>query len=156
MIDQNSGDVVRITDSPVQTEVLGRTLGAVLQRGDVLALDGDLGAGKTVLVRGLAEGTGADPLSVHSPTFVLHRVYGGTRITLHHLDCYRLGDGADLDALDVDRLAEDGALAVEWASYAPGLDVFHPIRIHIDVVDNTHRRITLHDLPPHLAAALAQ
>jgi tRNA threonylcarbamoyladenosine biosynthesis protein TsaE len=154
VIDRNTADAVRVTDSPLQTEALGRTLGAALQPGDVLALDGDLGSGKTVLVRGLAAGTGADPLAVRSPTFVLHHVYRGTRLTLHHIDCYRLGEQADLDSLDVDSLIEDGALAVEWASYAPALDTLTPVHIHIDVLDTTRRRITLRALPPHIAAAL--
>jgi tRNA threonylcarbamoyladenosine biosynthesis protein TsaE len=154
MIDRNTADAVLVTDSPLQTEALGRTLGAALRTGDVLALDGDLGAGKTVLVRGLAEGSGADPLAVRSPSFVLHHVYRGTRVLLHHLDCYRLGPSADLGALDVDALAEEGALAVEWASYAPALRDLNAVQVHIEVLDTTHRRITLHQLPPHLAAAL--
>jgi tRNA threonylcarbamoyladenosine biosynthesis protein TsaE len=152
MTDANA--VVVRSDSPLHTEALGRTLGLALQPGDVLALDGDLGAGKTVLVRGLAEGAGADPLTVRSPTFVLHHVYRGTRITLHHIDCYRLGDGADLSALDVDTLAEEGALAVEWAAYAPQLDDLNAAHVHIDVVDDSTRSITLRALPPHLRDAL--
>ncbi|HZS15405.1 MAG TPA: tRNA (adenosine(37)-N6)-threonylcarbamoyltransferase complex ATPase subunit type 1 TsaE [Candidatus Dormibacteraeota bacterium] len=154
MIDRNTADAVVLSDSPLRTEALGRTLGAALQPGDVLALDGDLGAGKTVLVRGLAEGAGADPLTVRSPTFVLHHVYRGTRLTLHHLDCYRLGEGADLAALDVDALAEDGALAVEWGAYAPRLAELNAAHVHIDVLDGTRRRITLRALPAHLRAAL--
>jgi tRNA threonylcarbamoyl adenosine modification protein YjeE len=146
--------VVRTSDSPLQTEALGRSLGLALRPGDVLALDGDLGAGKTVLARGLAEGAGADPLTVRSPTFVLHHVYRGTRLTLHHIDCYRLGAGADLAALDVDALAEEGALAVEWAAYAPQLDDLNAAHVHIDALDGSTRRITLRALPPHLRAAL--
>src|SRR5579884_1341627 len=117
MTDRNTADAVLLSDSPLRTEAIGRTLGAALRPGDVLALDGDLGAGKTVLVRGLAEGAGADPLGVRSPTFVLHHVYRGARVTLHHVDLYRLGEGAGLDALDVDSLVDDGALAVEWGAY---------------------------------------
>jgi tRNA threonylcarbamoyl adenosine modification protein YjeE len=154
MIDKNTVDAVLVTDSPLQTEVLGRVLGAALRAGDVLALDGDLGAGKTVLVRGLATGAGADPLTVRSPTFVLHHVYLGTRLTLHHIDCYRLGEGADLESLDIDSLAEEGALAVEWGSYAPQLDDLNAVHVHIDVLDTTHRRITLRGLPAHLGRAL--
>jgi len=154
MIDRNTADAVLVSDSPLQTEVIGRTLGAALQAGDVLALDGELGAGKTVLVRGLAAGAGVDPLGVRSPTFVLHHVYHGTRLTLHHIDCYRLGEGADLESLDIDSLAEEGALAVEWGSYAPALDDLNAVHLHIEVLDTTHRRITLRALPPHLRRAL--
>jgi tRNA threonylcarbamoyladenosine biosynthesis protein TsaE len=154
MIDRNADTATMLSDSPLRTEALGRSLGAVLRAGDVLALDGDLGAGKTVLVRGLAAGAGADPLTVRSPTFVLHHVYRGTVVTLHHIDCYRLGEYADLDALDIDSLAEDGALAVEWAAYAPQLDELNAVHVHIDVLDGSNRRITLRALPPHLRAAL--
>jgi tRNA threonylcarbamoyladenosine biosynthesis protein TsaE len=154
MIDRNTAPAVLLSDSPLRTEAIGRSLGTALRRGDVLALDGDLGAGKTVLVRGLADGAGADPLGVRSPTFVLHHVYRGTRVTLHHVDLYRLGEQAGLDALDVDTLVEDGALAVEWAGYAPQLDALGATHVHIEALDATHRRITLRGLPAHLRAAL--
>lgn len=156
MIDRNTADAVLLSDSPLRTEAIGRTLGAALRVGDVLALDGDLGAGKTVLVRGLAEGAGADPLGVRSPTFVLHHVYRGTRVTLHHVDLYRLGEGAGLDALDVDMLVDDGALAVEWGAYAPRLEALGAAHVHIDVLGDSDRRITLRGLPPHLRAALTE
>ena len=145
--------IERSTGSPAETEALGRALGAALRPGDVLALDGDLGAGKTVLVRGLAEGAGAAPETVRSPTFVLHHVYRGARTMLHHIDCYRLGPGADLDALDIDTLAEQGAVAIEWGHYAD-LHGFVPARIHIDVEDDHRRRIRIEHLPPHLSRAL--
>jgi tRNA threonylcarbamoyl adenosine modification protein YjeE len=154
MIDKNAPPAVLHSDSPLRTEAIGRRLGGALRAGDVLALDGDLGAGKTVLVRGLAAGVGADPLGVRSPTFVLHHVYRGARLTLHHIDCYRLGAGADLDALDLDSLVEEGAVAVEWASYAPQLDDLDAAHLHIDVLDGTRRRITARGLPPHLRTAL--
>jgi tRNA threonylcarbamoyladenosine biosynthesis protein TsaE len=153
VIDHNTARTV-ITESPQQTEALGRALGASLRAGDMLALDGDLGAGKTVLVRGLAAGAGADPAAVRSPTFVLHHVHRGGRVTLHHLDCYRLGPGADLDALDLDGLAEEGAVAVEWAEYAPALSRHRPLHLRIEVLDESRRRITVGDVPPHLAPAL--
>ena len=166
-----------VTSSAAETEALGRRLGAVLRSGDVIALDGDLGAGKTVFVRGLAAGAGADATAVRSPTFVLHHVYRGGRVVLHHLDCYRLGPGADLDALDVEGLVERGAVAVEWAEYAPGLPSLRPVRVQIDLAEadpsetkvpaeapsgairrlegsRTRRRITLRHLPAHLAEAL--
>lgn len=100
------------------TVALGRALGRVLERGDLVALEGDLGAGKTTLVRGLAAGLGADPAAVRSPTFVLAHAYRDGRLPLHHLDVYRLGPGADLVSLAVDDLLEDGAVALEWAGWA--------------------------------------
>lgn len=102
------------------TEALGRALGAALRVGDLLALEGELGAGKTTLVRGLAAGMGIDPADVHSPTFVLHHVYRGPRVTLHHLDAYRVGAGAALLAeVDIEELRAEGAVALEWAEFVP-------------------------------------
>jgi tRNA threonylcarbamoyladenosine biosynthesis protein TsaE len=145
-----------VSESPQQTEALGRALGAGLRAGDLLALHGDLGAGKTVLVRGLAAGVGADAGAVRSPTFVLHHVYRGGRVVLHHLDCYRLGPGADMDTLDLDTMLDQGAVAVEWAEYAPVLAWLHPVHVRLEVLDEQRRRISVEDLPPHLATALAQ
>ena len=124
------------------TVALGRALGAALQRGDLLALDGDLGAGKTTLVRGLAAGLGADPEEVRSPTFVLAHVYRGGRLPLGHLDAYRLGPGADLAALGIDDLLDAGAVAVEWAAWAR-LDAEPAAAITLEVVSERSRRATL-------------
>lgn len=149
------GEATVVTNSPERTEALGRALGGALRPGDVVALDGDLGAGKTVFVRGLAAGAGAAPDAVRSPTFVLHHVYRGGRVVLHHLDFYRLGSGADLGAFDLDTLLDDGAVAVEWAEYAQALANLHPVRVHIDVLDHMRRQLTFGGLPSHLASALA-
>lgn len=120
---------------------LGERLGTALLPGDLLALSGPLGAGKTVLVRGIAQGLGADPRVVRSPTFVLHHVYP-TSPPLHHIDLYRLGDGADVTFLDLDGLLEDGAVAVEWAELAD-LRRFDPVRISIDGDRDAARCCTL-------------
>jgi tRNA threonylcarbamoyladenosine biosynthesis protein TsaE len=144
-----------VSESPARTEALGRAVGEALRPGDVIALDGDLGAGKTVFVRGLAVGAGAAPDAVRSPTFVLHHVYRGGRVVVHHLDCYRLGAEADLGAFDLDTLLDDGAVAVEWAEYAPSLGDLRPVRVRIDVLDHLRRRLTFRELPAHVAAALA-
>ncbi len=101
--------------SPEQTRRLGMRLGKLLQSGDLICLQGDLGAGKTTLVQGLAQGWGAlDPVS--SPTFVLINVYrrpdGGQ---LYHLDAYRLESASEAEELDLDDLLARGPLVVEWA-----------------------------------------
>lgn len=129
-------------DGEGATISLGRAIGAALSPGDLIALDGDLGAGKTTLVRGIAAGLGADPTEVRSPTFVLAHVYRDGRIPLGHLDAYRLGPGADLSPLGIDDLLDAGAVAVEWASWAR-LDVSPAATITLEVVSETARRATL-------------
>ena len=114
----------------LDTVALGERIGTALLPGDLLALSGPLGAGKTVLVRGIAQGLGADPRVVRSPTFVLHHVYP-TSLALHHIDLYRLGADADVTFLDLDGLLEDGAVAVEWGELAD-LRRFDPVSISID------------------------
>ena len=113
ILDSNSLEF--FSRSPEQTRRLGMRLGALLQSGDVLALSGDLGAGKTTLVQGIAQGWGSlDPVS--SPTFVLVNQYrrpDGS--SLFHLDTYRLEGAADAVDLDLDTMLDSGALVIEWA-----------------------------------------
>lgn len=103
------------TDDAEGTRRVARALAAALVPGDLVLLDGDLGAGKTVFVQGLAEGLGVDPRQVTSPTFTLVHEYGGGRLSLQHLDLYRL-DAVELDEVGLDAdLAASGVVAVEWA-----------------------------------------
>lgn len=95
------------------TFALGRRLGEVARPGTAVALDGDLGAGKTVFARGVGAGL-AVATRVNSPTFVLVAQHEG-RLPLWHADLYRLGDGTELDHLGLDQAIE-GVLLVEWAS----------------------------------------
>lgn len=114
--------VVRTTDSEDETAALGEALGRILRAGDVVALRGDLGAGKTRLVRGIAAGMGLPPERIASPTFVFVHVHEHPTPTdphacsLVHVDAYRLTDEDQLDSLGWDRL-NDGtaAVVVEWA-----------------------------------------
>ena len=104
-----------ISRSPEQTRRAGMRLGAMLRSGDTICLVGDLGAGKTTLVQGIAIGWGSLD-QVTSPTFVLVNMYrrpDGLR--LYHLDAYRLRDAQDAVDLDIDNLLEGGPLVVEWA-----------------------------------------
>ena len=106
------------SDDPATTEAYGAALGTALRAGDLLALNGPLGAGKTCLVRGLAQGAGGDGSRVRSPTFILHQPISCAHLTLHHIDLYRLGPAPSLDFLDLDGALEEGAAVVEWAEYA--------------------------------------
>ena len=103
------------SNSAEQTRRLGMQLGTLLQTGDVICLQGDLGSGKTTFVQGLVASWGSLE-SVTSPTFVLVNIYSrpdGSRLA--HLDAYRLKDSAEAEALDIDELLVRGPLVVEWA-----------------------------------------
>lgn len=107
------GSRVTVTRREEETIDVARTLASQLEAGAVVLLHGDLGAGKTVFVRGLAEGLGADPADVSSPTFTICQRYDG-RVTLHHVDLYRLTP-AEVDDLGLDEIvAGDGITAIEW------------------------------------------
>ena len=100
--------------SEAETAAVARDLAGSLHRGDVVLLSGNLGAGKTAFVRGLAEGLGIDPDEVSSPTFTLLHEYRGGRLRLYHADLYRL-DAAAAEDLGLDEAgAADGVLAIEW------------------------------------------
>lgn len=104
-----------ITHTAEETQELGRRLGERLAGGDVLALIGELGAGKTTFVHGLVQGLGGDPADVKSPTFVLMREYRG-RVPLVHIDSYRLAGADDARWLDVDWFFSPRKVtAIEWA-----------------------------------------
>jgi tRNA threonylcarbamoyladenosine biosynthesis protein TsaE len=106
---------VAISNSEQDTRSIASALARDLPVGTVLLLSGDLGAGKTAFVRGLAEGLGIDPDQVTSPTFTLVHEYRGGRLPLIHVDLYRL-DRADLDEIGLDQdLAAAGVVAVEWS-----------------------------------------
>ena len=96
------------------TQRLGRLLASSVQAGDVIALDGPLGAGKTTLVRALVEELGGDPAEVSSPTFTLLNHYDA-RLPVVHVDAYRLQGPGALAGLGFDEFAEDGIGIVEWA-----------------------------------------
>ena len=104
-----------ISRSPEQTRRLGMRLGSLLQVGDILALSGDLGSGKTTLVQGIAQGWGSTD-SVSSPTFVLVNVYRrADGDLLHHMDAYRIESALEAEDLDLEAMISSGALIVEWA-----------------------------------------
>jgi tRNA threonylcarbamoyladenosine biosynthesis protein TsaE len=101
-----------VTNSPAETEAAGERLGHELRQGDLLLLEGDLGAGKTTFVRGVARGAGS-AAHVASPTFQLVRVYPG-RTQLAHVDLYRLEASSELVDLGLEELLDQGAVVVEW------------------------------------------
>ncbi len=110
------------SESAEQTVALGRALGAIVRPGDLIALNGELGAGKTQFVRGMAIGMDIDPHQVASPTFVLIHEYTTSRrpTPLVHIDAYRLRTLADLESIGWDRpvpeMREQAVVVIEWAS----------------------------------------
>src|SRR5712664_2868102 len=104
-----------VTSSEAETAAVGRELASRLSAGSVVLLFGDLGAGKTAFVRGLAEGLGVQRDDVSSPTFTLVQEYRGGRIPHFHVDLYRLNDPREIDDLGLDEIAADGVTAIEWA-----------------------------------------
>lgn len=103
------------TSSPDETLALGRRFAAIVTAGDLVLLDGRLGAGKTLFVSGVAEGLGiADRIT--SPTFIISRIYRSGFLPLVHADVYRLGSMAEFDDLELPDDALDGVLLIEWGS----------------------------------------
>jgi tRNA threonylcarbamoyladenosine biosynthesis protein TsaE len=104
-----------ISSSPQETEHIGSLLGKMLVRGDIIALSGELGSGKTTLVKGLAQGMGVDREEVVSPSFTLVNEYEGS-LPFFHIDLYRLGDERDLREIGYEEyLGEAGVAVIEWA-----------------------------------------
>ena len=107
------------THSQDETAAIGRRLAPTLLPGTVLLLIGDLGAGKTALVRGLAEGLGVAQEEVSSPTFTLIQEYRDGRVPLIHVDLYRLNDAREIDELGLEELGLGSVLVIEWAEKLP-------------------------------------
>ena len=145
-----------ISHSPADTEALGESWGRAAVSGLVIGLSGDLGAGKTQLVKGLARGLGVTA-RVHSPTFTLVNEYLGGRLPLHHLDLYRLETREQIIAAGLEEsfYRSDGVVIIEWAE-----KVFGEIRdsefkiqncperyraARIETLGETERRITYED-----------
>jgi tRNA threonylcarbamoyladenosine biosynthesis protein TsaE len=128
--------------SELETTGAGDSLGRTLRSGDVVLLYGDLGAGKTAFVRGLARGIGANPDDVSSPTFTLVQEYAGPALTLFHVDLYRL-EPAEIDDLGLEDLVSgDGVVAIEWAERWTGRPE-DAIEVRIEETGEDRRRIRI-------------
>jgi len=148
-----------ISHSPAETETLGERWGREIERGWIIGLSGDLGSGKTQLVKGLARGLGV-PGHVHSPTFALVNIYPGGRLTLFHLDLYRLATPQDFFSAGLEEyLRPAGVTVIEWAerwfgdvlkspqssTTIPGVPEPRLRWAQIEPISETERRITYED-----------
>lgn len=145
------------TNSVEETEEVGEIMGRSLKGGEVIALEGGLGAGKTALIRGLARGLGIKDHEISSPTFVfLHEHHG--RLPLAHLDLFRIGSPSDLPDLGIqDYLESSWVVAVEWAERAALYLPEDRLTIRMSETENHHhRRLMLHTSNPCYEAVFSE
>jgi tRNA threonylcarbamoyladenosine biosynthesis protein TsaE len=151
-------DATILSHSELATEALGRAIGQAAQPGDVVALVGDLGAGKTRLARGIAEGLGVDE-PVTSPTFILVAEYRTARgFPLYHADCYRF-EQATVEAMDIglDELMSDGGVCVvEWADRIQALLPPDHLLVTLTATGPDERRLEFNPTGPRAAALLRE
>ena len=146
----NSIDIT--TNSPGETIEFGRNLGLQLRGGEVIALCGPLGSGKTHLVKGIASGAaGTEQTHVNSPTFVIVNEYTG-RLDIYHIDAYRLDAVSEFDALGFDDFCyEHSVVLIEWAdkieSALEGIDC---VRIRLEHAGQTARQIHIDNTPEYI------
>ena len=135
------------SDSPERTEAIAAAIAENLRATDAILLEGDLGAGKTCFVRGLARGLGLEPSAVSSPSFVIAQRYDGGDRSLLHVDAYRVEGPASLSGLDLEEmLAEPGTIAaIEWPRRLGPLVPDRVIRIRLRQADGTRRRLEIED-----------
>ena len=133
------------THSAEETIALGRSLVSVLTPPKVVLLRGDLGAGKTTLVKGIAKGfDAAEEDNVTSPTFTLIHEYRGPRVNIYHIDLYRIDTPRQLETLGLDDLiAENSLLLLEWGEKFPRFVRERDVEIQIERLSETERRIRL-------------
>ncbi len=136
-------DFNTISNSPEETIELGRRLGSQLKGGEVIAVCGPLGSGKTNLIKGIAAGAGAkDPRDVNSPTFVIVNEYAG-RLDIYHIDAYRLNSVSEFEMLGFDDFCYSRSVVlIEWADkIESALQAIDYIRIELEHAGETKRKI---------------
>jgi len=133
----------QLAQSESDTRAAGRALAAQIAPGTIVLLYGDLGAGKTVFVRGLAEGLGLDPDAVSSPTFTIVQEYRGAALTLQHVDLYRLSPREVEDLALEDLLSASTVMAIEWAERLDVMPRGPVVEVRLEH-DGDARRIDVH------------
>jgi tRNA threonylcarbamoyladenosine biosynthesis protein TsaE len=152
---QENTKIQLITGSTKETFAFARTIGEKLREGDILALSGELGSGKTCFTGGIARGLGVDEnYQITSPTFTLINEYPA-KCNLYHFDVYRLNDCSDLDDLGYEEyFSKKGVMVIEWAEKI--IKVIPPtaIFINFEYIDENKRKITIDGLPCRLKELL--
>lgn len=138
----------KVTCSADETAALGRRIGTNLNEGDVLALLGELGSGKTCFTEGLARGLGVDEsYPITSPTFTLINEYPA-RFALYHFDAYRLADFSDLENLGYgEYISGNGVVVIEWAQKIMQDIPAYAFLVHFEYIDENKRKIVIKGLP---------
>lgn len=154
ILDQNTLDF--ISRSPDQTRRIGMRLGKMLQAGDIICLQGDLGAGKTTFVQGVAQGWGSLD-AVSSPTFIIVNMYRrADENELYHLDTYRLENSAEAAMLDLDEMIANGALLIEWAERIAEILPSERLWITLNHLDEEQRQLRFKATGKHYQNFLSQ
>jgi tRNA threonylcarbamoyladenosine biosynthesis protein TsaE len=136
--------LIHESHSVEQTEAIAAELARTLRGGECVALYGDLGAGKTQFVRGMVRGLGGNPHTVSSPTFVLLNVYDSGRLTVFHLDAYRVHGPDDFESIGFTELLDQGGVVVvEWAERVQALLPPSRIDVRITATDRESREILI-------------
>ncbi len=132
-----------VTDSVIETERIAEQLGRTLSGGETVLLSGEMGAGKTHFVKGIAVGLEISDV-ITSPTFALHNSYTG-RLTLNHFDFYRIDDSSEVEILGLNEFFYDdrGVSVIEWGENIADLIPANSIRVTIEKISESRRRITL-------------
>jgi tRNA threonylcarbamoyladenosine biosynthesis protein TsaE len=133
-----------ISNSVEETEKIAAEFAGSLSASQCVAIHGDLGAGKTQFVRGMVRGIGGEIRQVSSPTFVLLNVYPGGRLTVYHLDAYRVTGSEDFEGIGFTELLEQGGIVVvEWAERIAAILPPGNIPVRIETLGPTSRRIQI-------------
>lgn len=136
--------MIHTSNTVADTEAVAAALARTLRGGEVIALHGELGAGKTQFARGIVAGLGGDPRDVSSPTFVLLNVYDTPALKVFHLDAYRVHGGEDFESIGFAELLEQGGVVVvEWPTRVGGLLPSARIDVYLQPTSPTARRIRI-------------
>ena len=143
MTPRPAGATEIVSDGPEASRAVGATIGRLARPWDLIALRGDLGAGKTVVAQGVAQGLGV-VAGVTSPTYVLVAVYQSGRLGLQHVDLYRLAGAVDLDSLDWEDLLDEPAVTVvEWPERAGARMPADCLLVSIEAASTNRRTMTI-------------